>query len=79
VRGQRQDGSTFPLHLAVSEGYVDHRRVFTAFVRDLGQLRDAEERVRRSEQLAELSTISVGIAHDVGTPMTTILGYAELL
>jgi len=79
VRGQRQDGSTFPLHLAVSEGYVDHRRVFTAFLRDLGQLREAEERVRRSEQLAELSTISAGIAHDVGTPMTTILGYAELL
>jgi two-component system sensor kinase FixL len=79
VRGLRQNGQTFPLHLAVSEGYVDHRRVFTAFLRDLGRLRDAEERVRQSEQLAELSTISAGIAHDVGTPMTTILGYAELL
>jgi signal transduction histidine kinase len=53
--------------------------VFTAFLRDLGRLREAEERVRQSEQLAELSTISAGIAHDVGTPMTTILGYAELL
>ena len=79
VRGLRQDGTTFPLHLSVSEGYVDHRRVFTAFLRDLGRLREAEERVRQSEQLAEFSTISAGIAHDVGTPMTTILGYAELL
>ena len=79
VRGLRRDGTTFPVHLSVSEGYVDHRRVFTAFLRDLGRLREAEERVRQSEQLAELSTISAGIAHDVGTPMTTILGYAELL
>jgi signal transduction histidine kinase len=79
VRGLRQNGKTFPLHLSVSEGYIDHRRVFTAFLRDLGRLREAEERVRQSEQLAELSTISAGIAHDVGTPMTTILGYAELL
>lgn len=79
VRGLRQDGTIFPLHLTISEGYIDHQRVFTAFLRDLGRLREAEERVRQSEQLAELSTISAGIAHDVGTPMTTILGYAELL
>lgn len=79
VRGRRKDGSTFPLYLAVSEGFVNHQRVFTAFLRDLGRLREAEERARQAEQLAELSTISAGIAHDVGTPMTTILGYAELL
>ncbi len=79
VTGKRRNGESFPLYLAVSEGYVKHRRVFTAFLRDLGRLREAEERARRAEQLAELSTITAGIAHDVGTPMTTILGYAELL
>jgi PAS domain S-box-containing protein len=79
VRGRRRDGDSFPLYLAVSEGYLEHQRVFTAFIRDLGQLRDTEERARRAEQLAEVSTISAGIAHDVGTPMTTILGYAELV
>jgi PAS domain S-box-containing protein len=79
VRGRRKDGSTFPLYLAVSEGYIEHRRVYTGILRDLGALREVEERARRAEQLAELSTITAGIAHDVGTPMTTILGYAELL
>lgn len=79
VRGLRKDGTTFPLYLAVSEGYVKHRRVFTGIVRDLGRLREAEERAHQAEQLAALSTITAGIAHDVGTPMTTILGYAELL
>lgn len=79
VRGRRRNGEVFPLYLAISEGVVEHERVFTAFVRDLEELRDTEERARRAEQLAEVSTISAGIAHDVGTPMTTILGYAELL
>jgi two-component system sensor kinase FixL len=79
VRGRRRNGEVFPLHLAISEGYIKHERVFTAFIRDLEELRDTEERAKRAEQLAEVSTISAGIAHDVGTPMTTILGYAELL
>ena len=79
VRGRCKDGTTFPLYLAVSEGYEGERRLFTAFLHDLGRLREVEGRARRAEQLAEISTISAGIAHDVGTPMTTILGYAELL
>lgn len=79
VRGRRKDGSVFPHLLVVAEGRAGGRRVFTGIVRDLGRLRDAEERARQMEQLAALSTITAGIAHDVGTPMTTILGYAELL
>ena len=79
VRGRRKDGSTFPLDLAVSEGFIGKRRVFTGIIRDLEGLRRAEERASRAEQLAALSTITAGIAHDVGTPMTTILGYAELM
>ncbi|MFO0689962.1 MAG: PAS domain S-box protein [Myxococcota bacterium] len=79
VRGRRKDGSVFPHYLAVAEASVGGKRVFTGIVRDLGRLREAEERARQAEQLAALSTITAGIAHDVGTPMTTILGYAELL
>jgi PAS domain S-box-containing protein len=79
VRGRRKDASVFPLYLGVAEGVVAGKRVFTGIVRDLERLRQAEERARQAEQLAALSTITAGIAHDVGTPMTTILGYAELL
>ncbi len=79
VRGRRKDGSIFPLHLAVAEGVVAGQHVFTGIVRDLARLREAEDRARQAEQLAALSTITAGIAPDVGTPMTTILGYAELL
>ncbi len=79
VRGRRKDGSVFPQSLGVAEATVCGKRVFTGIVRDLGLLREAEERAHQAEQLAALSTITAGIAHDVGTPMTTIMGYAELL
>ena len=34
-RGQRRDGTTFPMALAVSEMHLDGRRMFTGIVHDL--------------------------------------------
>jgi two-component system NtrC family sensor kinase len=42
-------------------------------------LRSAEKRALEAEKLASISALTAGIAHDVGTPMTAILGYAELI
>lgn len=79
VSGLRKDGSVFPLYLAVSEGRHGEARIFTGIVRDQTKLRLAEERARAAEQLAALSVITAGVAHDIGTPMNVILGYSEML
>lgn len=79
VMGRRKNGSVFPLYLAVSEGRHGDQRIFTGILRDLSHLRLAEERARSAEQLASLSLITAGIAHDIGTPMNVILGYADML
>jgi PAS domain S-box-containing protein len=79
VTGLRKDGSEFPLYLAVSEGRHQDKPIFTGIVRDLTELRRAEERAQSAEQLASLAVITAGIAHDVGTPMNVILGYADML
>lgn len=79
VVGLRKDGTEFPLYLAVSEGRDGDQHLFTGIVRDLSDLRLAEERARAAEQLASLSLITAGIAHDIGTPMNVILGYADML
>jgi PAS domain S-box-containing protein len=42
VTGQRKDGSTFPMELAVSEMAVSRRRMFTGVVRDITERRRAE-------------------------------------
>lgn len=79
VIGKHKNGRQFPLYLAVSEGRHGTNRIFTGIVRDLTELRHAEERARSAEQLASLSVITAGIAHDIGTPMNVILGYADML
>lgn len=49
VIGQRKDGSTFPVHLAISEMNANGRRFFTGFVRDISDLKKAQR------QLTELN------------------------
>jgi PAS domain S-box-containing protein len=53
---------------------------------DITGLRDAEQKMRETQQRAfaadkitSIAALTAGIAHDIGTPLTTILGYAELL
>ncbi len=52
VVGQRKDGSIFPMHLAVSEFHDDGRRMFTGIVRDISDLKEAEQKLKQlNEQL----------------------------
>lgn len=79
VVGLRKDGSEFPHFLAISEGTHQGKTIFTGIVRDLTELRLTEDRAKSAEQLASLSVITAGVAHDIGTPMNVILGYADML
>ena len=49
VVGQRRDGSTFPMDLAVSEIVFGERRLFTGIVRDVTARRQTEAALRESE------------------------------
>lgn len=82
VVGQRKDGSTFPMELAVGEVNSEQGRFFTGFVRDLT---DREEREARVEQLqAEIVHISrlsamgemaSALAHELNQPLSAIANY----
>ena len=46
VVGQRKDGSTFPMELAVGEMHVRNQRFFTGFIRDLTERQQTEANSR---------------------------------
>ena len=49
--GQRKDGSTFPMHLSVSEYEIDGKRHFAGIVHDLTAQRQAEAESIRQQTL----------------------------
>ncbi|MFZ2897318.1 MAG: PAS domain-containing sensor histidine kinase [Saprospiraceae bacterium] len=54
VPGMRKDGSIFPMRLAVSEVFLENKRVFTGICHDLSDVKKAEERIRKlNEELEE--------------------------
>jgi two-component system, LuxR family, sensor kinase FixL len=54
VTGMRKDGTTFPMRLAVSEVFLENKRIFTGIVHDLTDVKIAEEKIKSlNEQLEE--------------------------
>lgn len=53
VTGKRKDGTTFPIHLAVSEVLVGERRLFTGVIRDITDLKAAQSRAEGVGQLID--------------------------
>jgi two-component system, sporulation sensor kinase E len=46
---------------------------------DITDFKSIQERLRKTERIAELGTLASGMAHEIGTPMNVILGRAEYL
>lgn len=43
------------------------------------ELREAEEQIIRSEKMAAVAELSAGMAHEINNPLTSILGFSQLM
>jgi two-component system sensor kinase FixL len=82
VVGQRKDGSTFPMELAVGEVQSKGSRHFTGFVRDLTEPQQAEARVQELQaellhmsRLTALGEMASSLAHELNQPLSASANY----
>jgi two-component system sensor kinase FixL len=84
VVGQRRDGSTFPMELAVGEMNSGGRRYYTAFIRDLTERQQTEARLQELQsELVHISRLSAmgemasALAHELNQPLAALTNYLK--
>lgn len=82
VVGERKDGATFPMELAVGEVKSGSARFFTGFVRDLTDVQESEARVRELQaevvhisRLSAMGEMASALAHELNQPLSAIANY----
>ncbi|MDX0957806.1 PAS domain-containing sensor histidine kinase [Sinorhizobium medicae] len=84
VSGQRKDGSTFPMKLAVGEMRSGGERFFTGFIRDLtereesaARLEQIQDELARLARLNEMGEMASTLAHELNQPLSAIANYSH--
>jgi two-component system sensor kinase FixL len=84
VVGQRKDGSTFPMELAVGEMRSGDRRYFTGFIRDLTERQKTEARLQELQselvhisRLTAMGEMASTLAHELNQPLSAIANYLK--
>jgi two-component system, LuxR family, sensor kinase FixL len=84
VVGERKDGTTFPMELAIGEMQSSDQRFFTGFVRDLSDRQKTEARLQELQtelvhisRLTAMGEMASTLAHELNQPLSAIANYLK--
>ncbi|MGD8610965.1 MAG: ATP-binding protein [Desulfobacterales bacterium] len=78
---RRPSGETIALALSITPilGESNICQGAVIILRDLSEIKQLEEKVRRSEKLAAIGKLAAGVAHEIRNPLSSIRGFAQYL
>ena len=84
VVGQRSDGSTFPMELAVGEVQLEGKRQFIGFIRDLTERQERERLLQEVQselfhvsRLSTMGEMASSLAHELNQPLAAVTNYLQ--
>jgi len=77
-------GREFPIELSITPMHLDGKTIFSAFLRDITERKQAEDKLRRAQTAAESASRAkteflANMSHELRTPLNAIMGTTDLL
>ncbi len=77
----RKDGSEFPAELSatVLKDGLGNPAGYVTIAKDITERKEMQEQLMLSDRLASVGELASGIAHELNNPLTSVIGFSQLL
>jgi PAS domain S-box-containing protein len=75
----RKDGSVRNLTVSMMDIYWDGKQQYQTLYNDVTEHKKMSEQLSVSERFASIGQLSAGIAHELNNPLTSILGFSNMI